>query len=196
MYVMVIARREGAVNRHPCVAPCIVLPLEGCVGAVKSAVGNSIEIEQAFSDVFDQALLFHSFTDYMRDYEMVFAAAAPSTGIPPEHLRYRFRNCVFAETSSTVRPEVWNRSLDDALIDFESGVDVDGFAWGIGWQNMYPGARLVDESRRAGEWATRLGLGFHEAQIATEAHLVTLVCSDLEVATIDAGFTPFRVTER
>lgn len=158
---------------------------------------NRQEIEQALSDVFDQALLFHSFMDYMRDYEMVFfAAAAPSTGIPPEHLRYRFRNCVFAETSSTVRPEVWNKSLDDALIDYESGVDLDGFVWGVKWQNMYPGARVVGESRRAAEWATRLGLRFHEAQIETEAHLVTLVFSDLEVATVVAGYTPFRVTER
>jgi hypothetical protein len=65
-------------------------------------------IVSAFGDVFDHALLFHAFTDYMRDYEMVlYAAAAPSTGNPPEHLRYLFRYCVEANVESVVTAETW-----------------------------------------------------------------------------------------
>jgi hypothetical protein len=100
------------------------------------------EILEAFDRVFDAALVFHAFTDYMRDYEILFAvSAAPSTGIPTEHLRYVFRLCVQAEIESTVERKVWRVSLDDALIDYESGVGRDGYVWGVKWQAMYPGAR-------------------------------------------------------
>jgi hypothetical protein len=45
---------------------------------------NADEIDAALQDVFDQAIVFHSYTDYMRDYEIVtFSVADPSTGIPP-----------------------------------------------------------------------------------------------------------------
>jgi hypothetical protein len=48
-------------------------------------------IQRAFDDVFDQALIFHGYTDYMRDYELItYATAAPSTGIQPSFDRYRF----------------------------------------------------------------------------------------------------------
>jgi len=30
---------------------------------------DSSEIQAAFDDVFDQAIIFHGFADYMRDYE-------------------------------------------------------------------------------------------------------------------------------
>ena len=54
-----------------------------------SAVDTS-EMRAAFEDVFDQALVFHAFADYMRDYDVViYATADPRTGIQPEHVRYR-----------------------------------------------------------------------------------------------------------
>src|ERR671919_25364 len=44
------------------------------------------QIEESFNDVFDEALIFHGFTDYMRDYELIlFVVAPPSTGIASEH---------------------------------------------------------------------------------------------------------------
>ena len=56
---------------------------------------NTAEIESAFNDAFDQAVLFHGFADYMRDYEVfIYATADPRTGIRPEHLRYRFTHWV------------------------------------------------------------------------------------------------------
>jgi hypothetical protein len=49
------------------------------------------EIQAAFDNVFDEAILFHGFADYLRDYEVfIFVTADPRSGIRPEHLRYRF----------------------------------------------------------------------------------------------------------
>lgn len=154
------------------------------------------EIERALLDVFDQALIYHAFTDYMRDYEMLFYASAdPSTGVPPEHLRYVFRCCVSAGVASTVSPAIWQQSLDDALIDYDAGVARDGFVWGVKWQCMYPGARLLGSSQQASEWSARLNLPFYEVEIETEAHKVTLVFSDLAVSTVGVSYAPFRIAE-
>jgi hypothetical protein len=52
-------------------------------------------LRQAFDEVFDQAVVFHGFADYMRDYDVyVYATADPRTGGAPAHLRYRFTQCV------------------------------------------------------------------------------------------------------
>jgi hypothetical protein len=64
--------------------------------------------------------VFHGFADYMRDYEVfVYATADPRTGLRPEHLRYRFMHCVRATVTSALSPEVWRRSLDERLVDYE-----------------------------------------------------------------------------
>ncbi|SRR5216683_3527426 len=85
----------------------------GC--AIISDVDTS-EIQAAFDDVFDQAIIFHSYADYMRDYEVfIYATADPRTGIRPEHLRYRFKHCVRATVTSALSPDVWKRSLDERL---------------------------------------------------------------------------------
>lgn len=62
---------------------------------------------KAFDDVFDQALVYHGFTDYMRDYDIfVYATAGPRTGFPTAaYLRYRFKHCVRASVTSAVSPE-------------------------------------------------------------------------------------------
>jgi hypothetical protein len=80
------------------------------------------QLTEAFDDIFDQALVFHGFTDYMRDYDiLVYAAADPRTEIAPKYLRYRFKHCVRASVNSVVTPQTWSRSLDDRLVDFEQG---------------------------------------------------------------------------
>jgi hypothetical protein len=37
---------------------------------------NSEDIQRALDDVFDQAIVFHCFTDYMRDYEIITYSVA------------------------------------------------------------------------------------------------------------------------
>src|SRR5438552_1914812 len=96
------------------------------------------EIVAALDEVFDQAIVFHGFTDYMRDYEVVtYATADPRTGIPPQYDRYVFKQCVSAEVSTTVRVDVWRQSLDDRLIDIETGRELDGYHWGVKWHCLY-----------------------------------------------------------
>ncbi|WP_230462284.1 hypothetical protein [Micromonospora sp. CP22] len=54
-------------------------------------VVDAATLKQALDDVFDQVLVYHGFTDYMRDYEViVYATADPRSGIAPAYLRYLF----------------------------------------------------------------------------------------------------------
>lgn len=157
---------------------------------------NIDEIQAAFDDVLDQAVVFHGFTDYMRDYDIfIYVTADPRTGTRPQHLRYRFKHCVRAVVTSAVPPEVWKRSLDERLIDYEQGVNLDGYVWGAKWQVLYPGMKLLDDSPEAKRWSRFLDRPFHEASIEMNGHNISLVFSDLEVDTVDVSHVPFAVTE-
>jgi hypothetical protein len=58
---------------------------------VNDPVVDRLGIQAAFDEVFDQAIVFHGFTDYMRDYDVfVFATPDPRSAIAPKYLRYRF----------------------------------------------------------------------------------------------------------
>ncbi|MEU6075990.1 hypothetical protein [Micromonospora sp. NPDC047074] len=159
-------------------------------------VVDTAVLRQALDDVFDQALVYHGFTDYMRDYEViVYATADPRTGITPAYLRYLFRYCVEASCKTTVAPPTWRESLDDRLIDHETGVDLDGYVWGVKWHSLYPGAQVVDESPVAHSWAEAIGIEFHEVRIESNAHALTLIFSDLQVSELPHGYSPFVAGE-
>jgi hypothetical protein len=157
---------------------------------------NVSEIRAAFDEVFDQAIVFHGFADYMRDYDIfIYATADPRTGIPPEHLRYRFKYCVRATATSALAPQVWRQSLDERLVDYEQGSDLDGYVWGVKWQMLYPGMKLVTDSAEAETWSRELGQPFHEAVIETNGHNISLIFSDLVVDPVGNGHAPFVVSE-
>ncbi|MGC5054519.1 hypothetical protein ACLQ2S_24050 [Micromonospora sp. DT48] len=80
--------------------------------------------------------------------------------------------------------------MDDRLID-ETGVELDGYVWGVNWHNLYPGA--LQESPTARSWTQAIGLEFHEVRIETNAHELTLVFSDLQVSELPQGYCPFVV---
>jgi hypothetical protein len=150
-----------------------------------------VALRRALDDIFDQAIVYHAFTDYMRDYEMiVYATAAPGTGIAPEHTRYLFRYCVEVDVRSALTPEVWKQSLDDRLIEFDTSKDLAGYVWGVKWQALYPGATVVDDSLRARAWSDTVGIEFHEVRIDTNGHNLTLVFSDLTVEPLPADYRP------
>ncbi|MFB7244319.1 hypothetical protein ACFCYX_17870 [Streptomyces populi] len=89
-------------------------------------------LEQMLDETFDHAVVHHGYTSYMRDYEVVLQVTAdPRTGIAPSHLRYLFRYCVEARCETSVSAETWRVSSDDRLIDRETGVDLDGYVWGV-----------------------------------------------------------------
>jgi hypothetical protein len=121
---------------------------------------DEVKLRGLLDDVFDQAIVYHGFTDYMRDYEVVFYCTAdPRTGIPPAHLGYLFRYCVTAEIETAVASSVWAESLDDRLIEYDTGVDLPGYVWGVKWQVDYPGPSVVSDSERAARWAQAAGSG-------------------------------------
>ena len=143
-----------------------------------------------------QAIVFHGFTDYMRDYGVVvWATADPRTGIAPEHLLYTFKHCVRAIVTSAVRPEVWAKSHDDRLIDYETGVDLDGYVWAVKWQGLYPGMQLVPQPSDATRWEEALGVPFHEVSIETNGHNINLIFSDLSVRQVAPGYAPYTVPD-
>lgn len=77
--------------------------------------------------------------------------------------------------------ETWRISLDDRLIDHETGVDLDGYVWGVKWHRLYPGAKLLPESDATRRWSKTLGIDFHEVLMETNAHNLTLLFSELQL---------------
>lgn len=103
-------------------------------------------LEQMLNETFDHAVVHHGYSSYMRDYEViVHVSADPRTDVEPAYLRYLFKYCVEARCESSVPPDTWSVSLDDRLIDHETGVDLDGYVWGVKWHCLYPGARILPE---------------------------------------------------
>ncbi|MFI5713973.1 hypothetical protein [Kribbella sp. NPDC051620] len=154
------------------------------------------QITAAFDDIFDQALVFHGYTDYMRDYDVfAYTSADPRTGIAPEYLRYRFKHCVRASVTSSVSPQTWSQSLDDRLLDIEQDHDLDGLVWGARWQVLYPGAKLLPGTAETEMWSTRLGRPAYEARIETNIQAISLIFSDLSVDQIEPGYSPFTVAQ-
>lgn len=152
------------------------------------------EITQAFEVAFDQAIVFHGYTAYMRDYEVIVCTVgAPGPGLEPKSLRYLFTHCVAATLTSALTPAIWASSLDERLIDYGQGVDLDGYVWGVKFQSLYPGAELVANSPEASRWHEALGIPFHEAVLRTNGHIIRLVFSDLRVTEVASGWTPFTL---
>jgi hypothetical protein len=155
---------------------------------------NGSEIQTALDDVFDQAIMFHSYTQYMRDYEIItYAEADPRTGIEPSYARYLFCYAVEAEVTTSIPPGVWRRSLDERLIDYEQGKNLDGYVWGLKWHLLDPGGHVVVDSPSARRWSDALGIDFYEIHIETNAHNMRLVAADLRVSKLEVGHAPFIV---
>ncbi|MCD2469212.1 hypothetical protein MBT42_37420 [Streptomyces sp. MBT42] len=153
---------------------------------------DSAVLQQMLDEAFDHAVVHHGYTNYMRDYEViVYATAAPDTGIQPAYLRYLFRYCVEARCETSVPAATWRVSLDDRLVDYETGVDLDGYVWGVKWHLLYPGAKLMPESEVARRWSRAVGIDFHDVLIESNAHRLTLVFSDLQVTEVPTGYAPF-----
>lgn len=159
-------------------------------GPMRSQTRAEADVRAALEAMFDQALLFHGYTASMRDYELIVHHHGGAHGTAATR-RYLFRYCVEADVSTSLPWSVWQRSLDDRLLDREP--EIDGYVWGVRWQGLYPGAVLVIPSARAALWSDALGIGFHEVRIKAGAHEITLVFSDLAVIDIASGYAPFTV---
>lgn len=161
--------------------------------AARSAA-DAAGIRALLAEVYDHGLLHHAYTPYMRDYELVITASSdPRLGRPVTYLSYLFVNCVEARTVSTVGPAVWRRSLDDELVHPDPERTYDAFVWGVNWQELYPTFDLVDPSDRALRWTADLGIPFHQLQLESNGHEISLVFSGLRVRDVGVGYTPFVV---
>jgi hypothetical protein len=153
-------------------------------------------VQQILDGIFDDALVYHGFTSYMRDYELVvYCTADPRTGIAPTHRRLLFEKCMQATVTTSVSEEIWSRSVDDRLIDYDAGVDLDGYVWGVCWQELYPGGTVVSPSDTAERWSQALSETFHEVRIEANAHTISLVFADVVATMIEPGYSPFTTPD-
>ena len=143
----------------------------------------------------DNELRYHGFTCYMRDYELIVrrVPAHPEMGIADVPLRFLFRICPEVSVRSRVGPEVWSRSMDDALVSQHHVTrQSEGYIWGVQRQ-VLSGATVVGDSERARWWAGQVGVEFHEVEISASAHQISLVFADLQVEVPAPDYTPFVV---
>ena len=160
-----------------------LVPVEGLNGYYcdgRNAV-NADELQRVMDkfDLFDNALLFHSYTEYMRDYALIVEIhiGPAEQGI----YSYLFKYCVETHVHTSVQDEVYIKSLDERLIDYNIGKDLDSYVWGVNWSILYPGWTLKTLSKNADDWSKRLGLDFHEVEIVSNAFSISLILSALDV---------------
>ncbi len=132
--------------------------------------------------LYDNGIVRHHFTPYMRDYDLVVEAQADArdgSGFYREgRYRFRFTHCVVANVLSTVTDEGWVRSWSQEFTDYaawERAGEPPGYVWGVECMMADPGARYLPNSELAADWARRLGRAMHEVEIRTNAHLIRLV---------------------
>lgn len=143
-------------------------------------------------DIADNALLFHSYKQYMRDYELIVGVYVG----PAEEgvYSYLFKYCVESHVVTAVSSANYKKSLDERLIDLDSGKDLNGFVWGANWSTLSPGWTLNTSSKDVISWQERIGLEFHEMEIGTEAYSIKLIFSSIEVKRISDDSNPSVLT--
>jgi len=155
------------------------------------------DLGSALAQLYDKELIFHGFTPYMRDYEMVVYEPVdpnPKYGLAPRHLRFLFRYCTEATVTSRVRPEVWSRSISDELLKVRHvSRDATGYVWGVEAQELHPGVTVVKGSKGAARWADQLGIAFHEVLVEANSQAIGLVFSEVTVSEGTPGYAPFTV---
>lgn len=134
-------------------------------------------------DFFDAAILRHSFTDYIRDYEIIVGArnGPPNTDIH----KYQFVGCVEAHYETKLR-ENFTQSLSDENVhsgpEYPDKDEPDGFIWGVRFAESYPGLMYVENGERAIHWSRIVGRSMHEIALETNCFNLRLVFADLRYA--------------
>ncbi|MFD5145644.1 hypothetical protein [Streptomyces sp. NPDC058401] len=150
---------------------------------------DTAELQRTLNEHIEAHVVHHGYTTYMRDYEVVIDVwNGPKS--PTTYLRYLFRYCVEARCETFLSMDIWQKSLDERLLDCDTAIDLDGYVWGANYHELY-GAELRPKSEAALRWSKAVGIDFHEVHIETNAHDLTLVFSDLEVTEVPVGYAPF-----
>ena len=135
------------------------------------------EMRKKLEGLLDFAIVRHGFAPFLRDYDVVAEHKE-------QQCLYRFSHCASATATTAVADRVWMASWDDIFIDYsawERAGSPDGYVWGVCYAVAYPGAKYVENSILAREWATRLGKLMHEVRIETNGHNLGLIFHDLTV---------------
>ncbi len=143
--------------------------------------------------IFDNWVITHGQTEYVRDYDIVIAvpAAKPdgSGSYIEGHYRVRFTHSPLQRCETVLGDDTWRISWSDALTDFDSwraaGVPA-GFVWAQG-ALAYPGPSLAEGSALAEEWSRRLEREMHELKLETNAYILSLLFHDLSLVQIAKG---------
>lgn len=104
-----------------------------------------------------------------------------------------FHSLRFCKCKTRVRDDVWPRSWEDTLIDYEAweaAGEPDGYVWGTKWTLAYPGLVYVEGSAIAAEWTARLGKSMHEVTIETDAYLLRVVFHDVRFRQLNCETSP------
>jgi len=152
---------------------------------------DDAHIKQVLANWFDQVLLFHGFTDYMRDYELVVSGVGEYAD---QAYSLLFKNCVYMKAESALSTGVWARSLDDRLISGDVEELPRSYVWGVRSQQLYPGFALIEDSSVAKRWTHEMGFPLRQVIVETNGHTLDLVFSDLVVSPVEPGYSPFRLT--
>ena len=134
-------------------------------------------------EIYDGALYFHRFRDYMRDYEIV---VANDLGPPYGTHAYLFRCCTEAHVVSAVSTEVWKSSTDDRLLGSPGGMVADAFElhWGIRFSIIQSEWEWLRSSERALRWSAELSQEFIEVAIQTNVFRLELTFAESAVTRI------------
>jgi hypothetical protein len=139
-------------------------------------------------DVFDNALLYHAYKEYMRDYELVIES---HVGPAPRGIySYLFKYCVEVAVRTTVPDAVYQRSLDDIHLDHQRAKSLHGYDWGVKWSQIWEGWDIQADSPKAKDWSERIGIPFYEVTIETNAVFITLIFSELQVTQLSDQIDP------
>jgi hypothetical protein len=143
----------------------------------------------------DNLLIYHGFTPYMRDYELiVLQPASPASEMDTRFLRFLFHSCTEVLVRSLIGSQTWSESMDDKLLHPQQvAVEASGYVWGVRGQELYPGPKIVENSRIARSWSQQVGIDFHEVEVKANAQQINLVFTNLSVEEVEPGYTPFTV---
>jgi hypothetical protein len=130
---------------------------------MRDSVTERIEKFLTGHPLFDQAVVEHGFTRYLRDYDVIVDRGAPVPngaldagadryGYIEARYRYRFAHCVAVTVETKVRDETWRISWDDHFTDFDAwkrAGEPEEFLFGVCWADAYPDGQLVENSALA-----------------------------------------------
>jgi hypothetical protein len=124
----------------------------------------------------DFSVLGHGFAPHGRDYVLTIHVLGRGT------YELTLTHVVELHYHSSVAPDIWSQSWDDALTDYErweaQGHQPEGYVWGTNWSLAYPGLLAPDDDQVARHWSNALGKPMFAAELTTDRFKLTCIFHD------------------